>query len=126
MVTVRFASAASAPADPHRLHETRVRRDVPLSNSEARHVLVVYDGSSAARAALASAGALIDEHQSMVTVITLVVHDRRSVGCCVPAATWNRELDLLAEELKEARGLLFWGPTVGQGGSSPSREVHAR
>jgi hypothetical protein len=52
-------------------------------------------------------GSLIDEHQALFTVITLVVHERRSVGRCVPAATWNRELDILVDEqLEEAREIL--------------------
>ncbi len=57
------------------------------------HVLVVYDGSAAARRALAEAAALTAEHDAALTVIALVVHERQAVGCCVPAATWNRELD---------------------------------
>jgi len=53
----------------------------------------MYDGSAAARRALAEAASLTAEHDAALTVVALVVHERRAVGCCVPAATWNRELD---------------------------------
>ena len=42
-----------------------------------------------------------------LTVVTLVVHERQAVGCCVPAATWNRELDAMVDEqLTEAQVIL--------------------
>jgi len=71
------------------------------------HVLVVYDGSAAGRRTLADAAALSAEHDAALTVVTLVVHERQAVGCCVPAATWNRELDAMVDEqLSEARTIL--------------------
>ncbi len=47
------------------------------------------------------------EHDAALTVVTLVVHERQAVGCCVPAATWNRELDAMVDEqLTEAQVIL--------------------
>ncbi len=72
-----------------------------------RHVLVIYDGSAAARRALAEAASLTAEHDAALTVVTLVAHERQAVGCCVPAATWNRELDAIVDEqLTEVRAIL--------------------
>jgi len=74
---------------------------------DIRHVLVIYDGSAAARSGLAEAASLTAEHDAPLTVVTLVVHERQAVGCCVPAATWNRELDTIVDEqLTEARAIL--------------------
>ena len=61
---------------------------------DTRHVLVIYDESAAARRTLAEVASLTTEHDAALTVVTLVVHERWAVGCCVPAATWNRELDV--------------------------------
>jgi len=67
----------------------------------------VYDGSAAARRALAEAASLTAEHDAALTVVTLVVHERQAVGCCLPPATWNRELDAIVDEqLAEARASL--------------------
>jgi hypothetical protein len=40
---------------------------------------------------------LTADHDAALTVVTLVVHERQAVGCCVPAATWNRELDAMVD-----------------------------
>ncbi len=79
----------------HRLGPWRVGRHVPVvvNPPNVCHVLVICDGSAAARRTLAEAAALSAEHDAALTVVTLVVHERQAVGCCVPAATWNRELD---------------------------------
>jgi len=50
---------------------------------------------------------LTADHDAALTVVTLVVHQRQAVGCCVPAATWNRELDTIVDEqLTQARAIL--------------------
>ena len=50
---------------------------------------------------------MITEHDAALTVVTLVVHERWAVGCCVPAATWNREIGAIVDEqLTEARAIL--------------------
>ncbi len=77
------------------------------SASHIHHPLAVYDGSAAARRALAEAASLTAEHDAALTVVTLVVHERQAVGCCLPPATWNRELDAIVDEqLAEARASL--------------------
>jgi len=43
------------------------------------HVLVIYDGSAAARRTLAEAAALSAEHGAALTVVTLVMHERQAV-----------------------------------------------
>ena len=68
------------------------------SASHIHHPLAVYDGSAAARRALAEAASLTAEHDAALTVVTLVVHERQAVGCCLPPATWNRELDAIVDE----------------------------
>lgn len=74
---------------------------------EIRHVLVVFDGSAAAHGALQAAVAMAAPRDAALTVVTLVEHERQSVGCCVPAAAWNRELDaMVSDELSQARRLL--------------------
>jgi len=71
------------------------------------HVLVIYDESAAARRTLAEAASLTTEHDAALTVVTLVVHERWAVGCCMPAATWNRELDTIVDEQRtEAQAIL--------------------
>lgn len=71
------------------------------------HVLVVYDGSAAARRTVAEAAVLTAEHGVALTVVALVLHERQAVGCCVPAATWNRELDAIVDkQLSEAQLIL--------------------
>lgn len=78
------------------------------SEAAARHVLVLYDGSDAARRALAAAASITGERRAALTVVSLVAHERESGGCCcVPGTTWNRELDTLADEqVQQARVLL--------------------
>ena len=93
----------------HRFAALRVKCHVDTVENphDIRHVLVMYDGSAAARRALAEAAALTAGHDAALTVVTLVVHERQAVGCCVPAATWNRELDIIVEEqLAEAQAIL--------------------
>lgn len=87
----------------------RVGRNVPIATNppNACHALVIYDGSKAARRTLEEAAALSAEHDVALTVVTLMVHERQAVGCCVSAATWNRELDAIVDErLSDARALL--------------------
>ena len=73
------------------------------------HVLVVYDGSARGRRALLEGAAMADEHEAELSVITLVEHDERRVGCAcaVSASAWNRMMDEIAEEdLAVAREIL--------------------
>jgi len=78
----------TAPGAVDRLRSSLIASDPHKAESIHHH-----DGSAAARRALAEAAALSAEHGAALTVVTLVVHERQAVGCCVPAATWNRELD---------------------------------
>src|SRR5215207_9809541 len=67
---------------------------------QLRHILVVYDGTSAARRALLDAAALAGEHEAEISVITLVTHDHSKVNCVacgVSRTYWNRTMDELAE-----------------------------
>ena len=67
----------------------------------ARHVLVIYDRSAAARGALAEAASSSAEHAAALTVVALVVRERRTVGCCVPAG----RATAVDEQLSEARAM---------------------
>jgi nucleotide-binding universal stress UspA family protein len=99
-----------------------------------RHVLVVFDGSSTARRALRQAIALCDEHEGELTVLTFVAHEIRSVGCCVPAVMWNRELDeMAAGDLAVARAMVGDHPGItsleavsGSGTVAVAREARRR
>lgn len=74
------------------------------------HILVVYDGSGAARQALVDAAAIADEHDSEISVVALVPHQQHNVGCgrCgVRSVYWNGVIDEMAEsDLAAARRIL--------------------
>lgn len=73
----------------------------------AQHILVVFDGSAAARQALLEAAALADEHDADISVITLVAH---CVGCVASGLSrpyWNHVMQDLADaDLATARAIL--------------------
>lgn len=69
-------------------------------SGQPRHILVVYDGTAAARRALLDGGALAGEHEAEISVVTQVAHDHSYANwvCCGVSRTyWNRMMDELAE-----------------------------
>jgi len=76
---LRRCSPALTPTKPRRFTNIELRRST----------FGVPFGSVAA--------SLTADHDAALTVVTLVVHERQAVGCCVPAATWNRELDAMVD-----------------------------
>ncbi len=76
----------------------------------ANHVLVIVDGSEAARRAVEEGEAMAGEYDALLSVATLVNRDdprTPCVGCGVSVARWNRMLEEIAQErLEEARRAL--------------------
>ena len=74
------------------------------------HILVVYDGSAAAKTALADAMAISDEHEAEISVVALVDHEPPGAGCArcgLGQPHWNDVMDDMAEaDLAEARQAL--------------------
>lgn len=74
------------------------------------HVLVIVDGSEAAKRAVVEGDAMATEHDALLSVATVVSHEDPAVGCVqcgISVARWNKTLDEVAQErLDEARGAL--------------------
>jgi len=74
------------------------------------HVLVIVDGSEAAKRAVVEGEAMATEYDALLSVATVVSHQDPEVGCVqcgISVARWNQTLDEVAQErLDEARSAL--------------------
>lgn len=87
------------------------------------HVLVIVDGSEAAKRAVVEGEAMATEYDALLSVATVVSHGDPAVGCVqcgISVARWNQTLSRRSGSTRHAA---HWPRARPRPASSPSRDA---